>query len=85
MNKMTIKNRYPLPCIDDLFNQICGVTTFLKIDLRFGYHQVRIKHEGIFKIAFRTRYEHYEFVIIPFGLTNATSSFVCLMNNVLSK
>ena len=81
LNKMTIKNRYPLPCIDDLFDQLCGATMFSNIDLRSRYHQVRIKDEYIFKTTFRTRYGHYEFVVKPFRLTNATAVFMCLMNN----
>jgi len=85
LNKMTIKNRYPLPHIDDLFDQIHGETIFSKIDLRVGYHQVTIKDEDIFKIAFRTRYRHYEFIVMPFGLMNVLTSFMCLMNSVLSK
>ena len=82
---MTIKNRYPLLCIDDLFDQLRGATVFSKIDLRSGYHQVWIKDEDIFKTAFRTRYSHYEFVIMPFGLTNSPVVFMCLMNNVMHK
>ena len=81
---MTIKNRYPLPWIDDLFDQFHRETIFLKIDLRSGYHQVRIKDEDIFKTTFKTHYSHYEFVAMPFGLTNAPVSFMCLMNIILS-
>ena len=80
---MTIKNIYPLPHIDDPFDQLCGAMVFSKIDLRSRYHQVEIKDEDIFKIAFRTRCGHYEFVVIPFGLTNDPAIFMCLMNNVM--
>ena len=82
---MTIKNRYPLPRIDDLFDQLHGAMVFSKIDLRSGYHQVQIKDEDIFKTAFKTRYRHYEFVVMPFGLTNALVIFMCLINNVMHK
>ena len=82
---MTIKNRYPLPRIDDLFDQIRGAMIFSKINLRSGYQQIRIKDEDIFKTSFWTRYMHYEFVVIPSGLTNAPTNFMCLMNNVMQK
>ena len=85
LNKMTIKNRYPLPRIDDLFDQVVGAKIFLKIDLRSGYHQVRIRDENIPKTAFRTRYGHYEFVVIQFGLTNAPANFMCMKKNIFSK
>ena len=85
LNKMTIKNRYTLPHIDDLFDQVRVATIFSKINLCFGYHQVRIKDEYIYKTTFRTRYRHYKFVIISFGLTNAPTSFMCLMKSILGK
>ena len=82
---MTIKNRYLLPRIDDLFDQLRGAMVFSKINLRSGYHHVQIKDEDIFKTTFRTRYGHYEFVVMPFGPTNAPTVFMCLMNNVMHK
>ena len=80
-----MKNKYPLPRIDDLFDQMRGGKVFSKIDLRSGYHQVRIKDEYIHKIAFRIRYGHYEFAVVSFGLTNALATFMCLMNSVFSR
>ena len=85
LNKMTIKNRYPLPRIDQLFDQVGGAKIFSKIDLHFWYHQVRIHDEDIHKIAFRTRYGHYEFVVMSFGLTNLPVNFMCMMNSIFSK
>ncbi|GJU46602.1 reverse transcriptase domain-containing protein [Tanacetum coccineum] len=82
LNKLTVKNRYPLPRIDDLFDQLQGSSTYSKINLRSGYHQLRVRGEDIPKTTFRTRYGHYEFQVMPFGLTNAPSVFMDLMNRV---
>jgi hypothetical protein len=82
LSKATVKNKYPLPMIDDLFDQLKDAKTFSKIDLKPGYHQVRIKEEDINKTAFRTRYGHYEFTVVQFGFSNAPIVFMCLMNGV---
>ncbi|GKD33849.1 putative reverse transcriptase domain-containing protein [Tanacetum coccineum] len=82
LNKLTVKNRYLLPRIDDLFDQLQGLSVYSKINLRSGYHQLKVRDEDISKTAFRTRYGHYEFQVMPFGLTNAPAVFMDLMNRV---
>jgi hypothetical protein len=82
LNKVTIKNMYPLPRIDDLFHQLKDARIFSKIDLRSGYHQVKIKYEDISNTTFRTKYGHYEFTVVPFLLSNAPVVFMCLMNGI---
>jgi hypothetical protein len=82
LNKATIKNQYPLSRIDDLFDQMKGATVFSKIDLRSGYHQLWIKEDDVPKTAFKMRFGHYEFTVLPFGLTNAPGVFMSLMNGV---
>jgi hypothetical protein len=82
LNKVTIKNKYPLPRIDDLFDQFQGSQVFSKIDLRSGYHQLKIREEDVQKTAFQTRYGHYEILVMSFGLTNAPAAFMDMMNRV---
>jgi len=85
MNKATIKKKYPLPRVDYLFDQLKSTRIFSKINLRSSYHQVRIKEEDINKTTFKKRYRHYEFTIVPFGLSNSTTIFICLMNGVFKE
>jgi len=82
LNKVTIKNRYPLPRIDDLFDQLQGASVFFKIDLRSGYYKLKIKPDDIPKTAFRTRYGHFEFLVMPFELTNTPAAFMDMMNKI---
>jgi len=82
LNKVTIKNRYPLPRIDDLMDQLVGARVFSKSDLRSGYHQIKVKDEDMQKTAFRTRYRHYEYSVMPFGVSNPPGVFMEYMNRI---
>ena len=82
LNGVTIKNRYPLPKIDDLFDKLRGARVYYKIDLRIGYHQLRVREADIPKTTFRTRYGHFKFTMMPFGLVNTPATFMDLMHRV---